>query len=91
MNESKKEGFRFGAKLVRGAYMEQERLRAKEFGYEDPIQPDFNSTSKNYEINLTMCMNEIKIRQPGTIKVLAASHNEETVKYAVKKLERNFN
>ena len=35
-----KKGFLFGAKLVRGAYMEKERARAKEMNYPSPIQPD---------------------------------------------------
>jgi hypothetical protein len=65
--------------------MEQERCRAQEHGYEDPIQPSFHQTTKNYEKNLLMCYNEIKTREANRLKIVVASHNEDTVRFAVKK------
>ncbi len=82
---SNRENFYFGAKLVRGAYMEQERQRAKQMGYEDPINPDYDATTAMYEKSFLYCMDEIKKRPLGQIALMVASHNEQTVKFAVEK------
>lgn len=75
---SKREGWCFAAKLVRGAYMYQERERAKEFRYEDPINPDYESTSKMYHRCLYYLLDEIALNRKANVMV--ASHNEDTIK-----------
>merc|ERR1711950_79303 len=80
-----------GAKLVRGAYMEQERARAKLLGYKDPINADYEATSAMYHSVLDECLTRIKALKeagddPQKIGIMVASHNADTVRYGVKRM-----
>ncbi|XP_068608850.1 proline dehydrogenase 1, mitochondrial-like [Brachionichthys hirsutus] len=81
---SQREGWYFGAKLVRGAYMYQERDRAKAIGYEDPINPDYEATNRMYHKCLEYVMEEIKHSRKSNVMV--ATHNEDTVKFTLGKM-----
>nr|XP_046230160.1 proline dehydrogenase 1, mitochondrial isoform X1 [Scatophagus argus]XP_046230161.1 proline dehydrogenase 1, mitochondrial isoform X2 [Scatophagus argus] len=81
---SRREGWYFGAKLVRGAYMYQERDRAKEIGYEDPINPDYEATNRMYHKCLEYVLEEIEHSRKANIMV--ATHNEDTVKFTLGKM-----
>ncbi|KAM9447171.1 proline dehydrogenase 1, mitochondrial [Clarias gariepinus] len=81
---SRREGWCFGAKLVRGAYMHQERTRAQEIGYEDPINPDYESTSQMYHRCLDYVLEEIDRNKKANIMV--ASHNIDTVKHTIQRM-----
>ena len=62
-----------GLKIVRGAYMEKERERAKELGYPSPIQKDKKSCDNDYNLALTFCISHI-----DKIALCAGTHNEES-------------
>ena len=62
-----------GLKLVRGAYMEKERERAIELKYPSPIQPDKESTDRDYNEALRFCVEHIE-----RISICAGTHNEES-------------
>lgn len=49
LDRGAREGFKFGAKLVRGAYMQLERQRALERGYPSPIMDTADDTHANYD------------------------------------------
>ncbi len=79
---AKEKGYLLAVKLVRGAYMEKERERAEELGYESPIQPDKNSTDKDYDSALKYCIENI-----NEISFCAGTHNEESVLALTKLLQ----
>lgn len=79
-----RQGWHFAAKLVRGAYMYQERERAEELGYEDPINPDYESTNTMYHRCLDFVLEEIALN--GNANVMVASHNEDTVKHTLRRM-----
>uniref|UniRef100_A0A3P8SQ00 Proline dehydrogenase n=1 Tax=Amphiprion percula TaxID=161767 RepID=A0A3P8SQ00_AMPPE len=81
---SRREGWHFAAKLVRGAYMYQERERAQEIGYEDPINPDYESTNRMYHRCLDYVLDEIALNRNANVMV--ASHNEVTVKHTLMRM-----
>ena len=87
MEQAARQNFFFGAKLVRGAYMEQERARAEQLGYEDPINPDFEATSASYHRCLAECMrrmHELKTQDmPQKVGIMVASHNADTIRFAL--------
>ena len=49
-------GYHIGMKVVRGAYMEKERARAEEKGYNSPICHDKAATDRNYDAAITYMM-----------------------------------
>lgn len=71
-----------GFKLVRGAYMEKERERAKEMGYNSPIYPNKKATDKGYDDAVRFCVEHI-----DRIAICAGTHNESSSEMLVKLME----
>lgn len=70
-------GYHYGVKLVRGAYMEKERNRAAAEGYPSPIQPDKASTDLEYDACLRLMLEALKSPEdPGRVALVVGSHNE---------------
>ncbi|XP_074598226.1 proline dehydrogenase 1, mitochondrial-like [Brevipalpus obovatus] len=89
LNESKKFDFCFGAKLVRGAYMDSERSLAKKYNYSDPINESYEKTSEMIHRNVNSLMDEMEKLGPNSnkISIVVASHNEDTIRLGVKGLK----
>ena len=53
------QGCCFGAKIVRGAYMEKERKLAAKKGYPDPVNDTYEDTSSMYNNVVDYMLNHI--------------------------------
>ncbi len=62
-----------GIKFVRGAYMDEERTLAVQFGYQDPIHPDKYSTDKSYDSGLKFVMERIE-----SFELFSGTHNYQS-------------
>ena len=78
-------GCLYCVKLVRGAYTEQERERAKDIGYPDPIWPNKQSTDDCYHRLLELLMKERTGTPSSPAHFMVASHNEATIKFVTEK------
>jgi proline dehydrogenase len=70
---AKYKNLKFGAKLVRGAYIVEETRLAKEGNYETPVVGDFDTTTHNYLTNFE------KMLQMPEGEIVVATHNQTTI------------
>jgi proline dehydrogenase len=75
-DEAFRENYFFGAKLVRGAYMEKEAARATSMNYPNPIHPNKEATDKAFNDGLEFC-----VEHADRIKLMCGSHNEFSNQY----------
>jgi len=78
------EGFIYGVKIVRGAYMEKERKRATSKGYQDPIQPNKAATDRDYNAALEWILSHI-----DHMAVVVGTHNEDSVALAATLMKKH--
>ncbi|OFY41690.1 MAG: proline dehydrogenase [Bacteroidetes bacterium GWF2_40_14] len=72
-NDSLKVNYIPGIKFVRGAYMEDERARAYELSYIDPIHPNKESTDQSYNEGLRYVVENI-----DNFELFSGTHNYES-------------
>ena len=81
------QGFIFAAKLVRGAYMTQERALAKKEKRTDPIWPTLQDTHNSYHSVVDFLISA----KSNTVAAMFATHNEDSVRYVVQRMEAEKN
>lgn len=79
---AKERGFMLAVKLVRGAYMEKERSRAKEKGYPSPIHEDKSFTDGDFNSSIDYCIENL-----DSIACIVATHNEYSNLHAAELLD----
>lgn len=80
---AKEKGYMLGAKLVRGAYMEKERTRAKSNNYPSPINPNKEATDDCYNKGIVYCLDHYE-----EIGFCNASHNQHSNRMLAELIEQ---
>lgn len=84
LERSRREGYKFGCKLVRGAYMVLERERAAEKGYPSPVWDTKEETHACYDAAVAMLLPWVK---NNGAEFMVASHNQRSCELAVAGME----
>lgn len=77
-------GYKFGVKIVRGAYMEKEREEATKHGYDSPINEMKEDTDNEYNNGLRFCIENI-----SSILIVAGTHNKASIQYLMSLMEEH--
>lgn len=77
-NQIGQQSYKQGYKLVRGAYLEKENLRAKEMNYPTPMQASKENTDRDYDAAISLCLNHI-----DRVAICAGTHNEKSSMHLV--------
>ena len=82
VKKASESGYFLGAKLVRGAYMEKERLRAKTHQYPDPIHISKEIVDLNYNAAIRFSLTEI-----NRVSICLGTHNEESCRFCATEMQ----
>jgi proline dehydrogenase len=89
IEQARSGSYKIGVKIVRGAYLEKERERARNLGYPSPINPTKAATDEEYNKALKLSFDNIDV-----VEICLGTHNEYSCKLlahymAEKKLPNN--
>jgi proline dehydrogenase len=93
VERSKRFGYSFGVKIVRGAYMVAERQRAQELGIPSPINETIEDTHVLFNQAIDFLIDTIG-KESGTstvqpLRFVVASHNKSSIMHACEKMKRH--
>jgi len=82
VERSERFSYHFGAKLVRGAYMESEKASAAMLHYPSPIHETVEDTHMCYNDSVEFLMRK-SVESNREIEVMCATHNENSIQLAI--------
>ncbi|KAF4674388.1 hypothetical protein FOL47_009297 [Perkinsus chesapeaki] len=82
MKMAEREGYQFACKVVRGAYMVSERLKAENENRDPPVFDTYDETTASCHAVI-----EDLINHPTEPSIMVATHNEDTVNFTVKTVQ----
>lgn len=81
-------GYHFGAKLVRGAYMESERSLAKEMGVPSPIYDTIGETHECYDDAVEFLLHYSTLTKEK-VEIMCATHNQASIERAIHAMDKH--
>lgn len=81
--EARQKNYFLGGKLVRGAYMEKERLRARENNYRTPIHESKEATDQDFNAAVDFSLEHL-----DSLEVCLGTHNELSCLHCTEKMEK---
>ncbi|WP_027302998.1 proline dehydrogenase family protein [Rudanella lutea] len=80
---ARERGYLLGAKLVRGAYLEKERIRSHEEEYQDPIQATKEDTDRDFNKAIDFSLNNRDV-----VSICLGTHNEYSCQYCFQRMKQ---
>ncbi len=81
--KARQRGYILGGKLVRGAYIEKERFRARENEYFNPIHTSKEATDQDYNASIDFCLEHLE-----HVSICLGTHNEYSSQYCAAKMKK---
>jgi proline dehydrogenase len=86
VERSERYNFHFGAKLVRGAYLESERALAEVLHYPSPIHDTLEETHKCYDDAVDFLLRH-SVKTDKKLEVMCGTHNQVSTEKAIKLMD----
>ena len=84
IEQARSGSYKLGIKIVRGAYLEKERERARHLGYKSPVNATKSETDREYNKAVEIFIDNIDV-----VEICVGTHNENSCKLLVQYMTEN--